>query len=252
MLSHPAVLLIAGAIYTLNFFADKIPWVDTLWDSIHVFVRPLGAAALAVAATADTDPVFKAVIILACGAVALGSHSAKAGTRLVANQSPEPFSNIALSFVDDAVAFAGAWLAITHPLITLVLVIAAMAILVWFLPRLFRLVRFSVLALRGWVLRLVSSEHRPSRPPLEWSRHRPSVEPGKEPLTIRCASGKGLPLGRWRVGYICVGDDVLRFMARVRWRLRVHDLSLPHVKDVEVRKRLLSDTLIVRLDDREV
>lgn len=101
VLEHPTILCIAGALYAIEFCADKIPWVDTAWDAIHTLIRPIGAAALAVAAMGDAHPAFEVVAGLLAGGMAFSSHTAKAGTRLAANTSPEPFTNIALSLVED-------------------------------------------------------------------------------------------------------------------------------------------------------
>ena len=98
VLGNPVVLAVAGVMYVVEFFADKVAWVDTAWDAVHTVIRPLGAAALAVAAIGEAHPAFEAVAALLAGGMALGAHTAKAGTRLAANASPEPFSNIAPTF----------------------------------------------------------------------------------------------------------------------------------------------------------
>ena len=96
VLGHPTIITIAAVLYAIEFFADKIPWVDTAWDAIHTLIRPIGAAALAVAAMGDAHPAFEVVAALLAGSMAFSSHAAKAGTRLAANTSPEPFTNIAI------------------------------------------------------------------------------------------------------------------------------------------------------------
>src|ERR1700733_903904 len=113
ILAHPAVLIAAGLAYFVEFFADKIPWVDTLWDCFHTFIRPIGAAILAATVLGSVDPVLKLTLILLCGGVAFASHSSKAAVRLVVNHSPEPFTNIGMSLVEDALAPLGVWLSVT-------------------------------------------------------------------------------------------------------------------------------------------
>jgi Domain of unknown function (DUF4126) len=132
MVSHPAILVIAGVLFLVEFVADKIPWVDSLWDVLHTVVRPLAAAVLAVAGFAEMDPVWRLGAGLLAGGVALTSHGAKASTRAAANASPEPVSNWILSLGEDAVAISLTWLALTHPVATaaVVLVLLVMAILV--------------------------------------------------------------------------------------------------------------------------
>ena len=141
VLATTPVLIIAGTAYAAEFVADKVPWFDSLWDTVHTVIRPLGAAVLVATALGDVDPVVKVGAILLSGAIALTSHSAKAGTRLLANHSPEPFSNIGLSVGEDALVVGGVWTAIRHPILTLVLVILLLAIIVWTLPKLIRLFR---------------------------------------------------------------------------------------------------------------
>ena len=97
ILGHPAVLIVSGVLYFMEFFADKVPWLDSAWDAIHTAIRPLGGAFLAVETLGQPDPVFDVIVALLAGGVTLTTHAAKAGTRLVANGSPEPFSNVALS-----------------------------------------------------------------------------------------------------------------------------------------------------------
>lgn len=148
LLGETPVLAIAGLMYTAEFFADKVPWIDTAWDTAHTFFRPLGAALLGAVAIGDVDPVAKVVAGLVCGSVALSSHSAKAGTRLVVNHSPEPFSNIGLSFAEDGVVAGGVWLALVHPVVALVLVLISLAVIAWMIPKLFRLFRRQALRVR--------------------------------------------------------------------------------------------------------
>jgi hypothetical protein len=131
-----AILLYAG-----EFLADKIPWVDTAWDAVHTFVRPIGGAAVAVATLGDASPAAKVVVGLIGGTVAAGSHITKAGTRVVANTSPEPFSNWILSLLEDGFVIGLGMLALKYPLAALVisvLVIVAIAVVGATLIRAFR------------------------------------------------------------------------------------------------------------------
>lgn len=143
VLASAPILIIASVVYSAEFLADKIPWFDSVWDAIHTFIRPLGAAILGAVAIGSVDPALKLGAFLLCGTVALSSHSAKAGTRLVANHSPEPFTNIGLSLGEDAVVVGGIWLALTHPIVALCIVIVLVALIIWLVPRIIRLVRAS-------------------------------------------------------------------------------------------------------------
>ncbi|HEX6064263.1 MAG TPA: DUF4126 domain-containing protein [Longimicrobiales bacterium] len=141
VLASTPILFIAGAVYLVEFLADKIPWVDSAWDLVHTVIRPLGAAILGVTAIGAVDPVVQIGAFLLCGTIALSSHSAKAGTRLAANHSPEPISNIGLSLGEDALVFTGTWLVFNHPLVAAIIVLVLVLLILWLIPKLFRLFR---------------------------------------------------------------------------------------------------------------
>ena len=122
LLGHPVVIFGAAVLFFIEFFADKVPYVDTLWDGIHTFVRPAVAAALSFGVFSGMPDAWKVVAALIGGSVALTSHGAKASTRLAANASPEPFSNWILSTIEDALAVGLTTLAMAHPAITAVVV----------------------------------------------------------------------------------------------------------------------------------
>ena len=139
------VIAAAAVLYIVEFVADKIPFIDTLWDGIHTVIRPAAGALLAYGAVGNVDPQWRVVAALIGGSVAFTSHTAKASTRAAVNVSPEPFSNWALSLAEDGLSFLLVWLTGSHPLIALAIVsmlgIAAVYI-VWkfsrFVRRVFR------------------------------------------------------------------------------------------------------------------
>ena len=139
VLSHPWVLGIALALYAIEFLADKIPYVDTVWDAVHTLIRPPAAALLAYSATLDAPPEWRWGAALLAGGVALTSHGTKASTRAAVNTTPEPFSNWLLSLGEDALAVWLTWMATVHPAATIVIV-AILIMLAGFL--LFHLFRF--------------------------------------------------------------------------------------------------------------
>ena len=196
VLGHPVVLAVAGVLYLVEFFADKVPWIDTAWDSVHTFIRPVGAAALAVAAMGDAHPVFEIVGVLLAGGMALGAHTAKAGTRLAANTSPEPFSNIGLSLAEDAVVIGGLGLLAWNPLVALLAAVLSIAVVVWFLPKIVRGAR-----VRLWFawkkLKSPPEGEKPAEPlgemPERWEELLRRMTPGKSAVewTLPCVSGKG-------------------------------------------------------------
>jgi hypothetical protein len=134
------VLGIALALYVIEFFADKIPYVDTVWDAIHTFIRPPAAALLAYAAGGAASE-WKWGAALLAGGVALTSHGTKTSARAAVNTSPEPFSNWALSFGEDLLAVWLTWLATAHPVATTIIVVALVALSVFLLYHLFRFAR---------------------------------------------------------------------------------------------------------------
>lgn len=141
MLSHPWVLGVALALYLIEFFADKIPYLDTIWDAIHTFIRPPAAALLAYAAAGGAAAEWKWGAALLAGGVALTSHGTKASARAAVNTSPEPFSNWALSFGEDLLAVWLTWMAAVHPVATTIIVVALVGLSVFLLYHLFRFAR---------------------------------------------------------------------------------------------------------------
>jgi hypothetical protein len=196
VLAHPVVLAIAGVMYLMEFFADKVPWVDTAWDAVHTVIRPVGAAALAVAAMGEAHPVFEVVAALLAGGMALGAHTAKAGTRLAANTSPEPFSNIGLSFAEDALVVGGLGVLAWNPLVALLAAILSIATVAWFFPRIVR-----GTGTRLWFawkkLKSPPEEEKPSGPleelPRRWEELLQRTAPGKSAVewALPCVTGKG-------------------------------------------------------------
>jgi hypothetical protein len=140
-LSHPGVLGIAVVLYVLEFFADKIPYIDTAWDVIHTFIRPPAAAFLAFSAAGAAPAEWRWGAALLAGGVALTSHGTKASARAAVNTTPEPFSNWILSFGEDALAVWLTWMATVHPVATTVVVVALLALSAYLLFHLFRFAR---------------------------------------------------------------------------------------------------------------
>lgn len=141
VLAHSWVLGIAAALYVIEFIADKIPYVDTIWDAVHTLIRPPAAALLAYGAAGAAPPEWRWGAALLAGGVALTSHSTKASARAAVNTSPEPFSNWTLSFGEDVLAVWLTWMASAHPTATIVLVVLLTALAAYLLFRLFRFLR---------------------------------------------------------------------------------------------------------------
>ena len=138
MLAHPWVIGAAGCMYIVEFFADKVPGVDTAWDTLHTLIRIPAGAILAAAAAGQADPVLTVAAGLAGGTVSASSHALKAGTRAVVNLSPEPVSNWALSLGEDVIVLGGLWAALNHPWLFLILFGCFLGLTIWAIPRIWR------------------------------------------------------------------------------------------------------------------
>ncbi|HWS89548.1 MAG TPA: DUF4126 family protein [Pyrinomonadaceae bacterium] len=145
------IIGVAVGLYCVEFFADKIPYVDTVWDAVHTFIRVPAGAVLAYAATADLNPTVYVLALLLGGTVALSSHGTKATVRATANLSPEPVSNWILSVVEDLVAVGGVVLSVVAPVVALFLVAAFLVLFVWMLPKVLRRIRRMVAAARDFI-----------------------------------------------------------------------------------------------------
>jgi hypothetical protein len=126
---NPLVIGVAVTMYLIEFVADKVPWLDSVWDAIHTVVRPLGGALVAVAALGDASPALQTLAALLGGSVAMTTHLTKAGTRAAANTSPEPFSNWTLSFGEDVLAVSLSYGALQHPRLALALAIGLLLVI---------------------------------------------------------------------------------------------------------------------------
>ena len=136
VLSNPLVLAAASLMYCIEFFADKIPGLDTLWDAIHTFIRIPAAAVLSASAIGDVSPALTLAAGLVGGSLATASHATKAGSRIMINTSPEPVSNWTVSLGEDIAVFAGLWAALTHPVVFLVLLVIVILAMASLLPKL--------------------------------------------------------------------------------------------------------------------
>lgn len=131
VLGSTPVLAVSGTLAAAELISDKVPWFDSIWDSFHTFIRPIGATALAITATSGMDAGIRSALVLIAGGVALTSHTAKTATRVAVNQSPEPVSNWVLSFAEDMFIPLGVWLTVHYPLVILTVVVVFLAVFFW-------------------------------------------------------------------------------------------------------------------------
>jgi len=283
VLASPYVLIVAGVIYLVEFFADKIPWVDSIWDGVHTFIRPLGAAVIGATAIGAVEPQ-TAVIAALCAGVSLSGHSVKAGTRLLANHSPEPFSNIGLSLAEDVLVVAGSWLALAHPAIMVAVVVIFLIAFAWFAPKAFRLVRVEYLATLALLKKFyllakqymfgqrprlaavgteftvpvdvvggagVAIDHNDDVPEHILNRLDKKTGSRGSRFIIRCTAGKGVNRLRHSVGHLQISDDNLIFVTKRMFRLRDHRIDRSTIEDIQFKKGLLFDRLTIRTGGKQ-
>ena len=143
------VIGVASTLFVVEFFADKIPYLDSTWDVIHTFIRIPAGAVLAAAAFGDFDKRVQLIALLVGGGLALSAHGTKATARAAVNLSPEPFSNVVVSLIEDVVAVVSIVLAFLLPVVLIILIIAFVAVSIFLLPKMFRMFRNGYRKLRG-------------------------------------------------------------------------------------------------------
>jgi len=253
ILTHPLILTVAATIFLVEFFADKIPWVDSLWDSVHTFIRPLGAALIGATAIGEVDPLVKTAVALLCGGVALSSHSVKAGTRVLVNHSPEPFSNIGLSLVEDAFVVGGTWLSLAHPVLMFAVVAVFLVLFIFISPKIFRLLRLEINGFFGLLEKFFSPPAAATDSPLVealpekyhryWAK---KVLPAHPQGRVACFAGKGVKGLRYSMGYFCLAEHEAFFLTRRSFRFRIHPIDLKAVTAPYFKSKLLFDQVILQ------
>jgi len=155
IVANPMVMGAAGLMYCIEFFADKTPGVDTGWDAIHTFVRIPAGAMLAAGAIGDLNPAVELTAAVLGGSLAAGSHATKAGSRVLINTSPEPFSNWIASVSEDAIVITGVWASINHPILFLIALAGFVLLMIWLLPRIW----VGVKKIFGFIINLFRKEN---------------------------------------------------------------------------------------------
>jgi uncharacterized membrane protein len=263
ILGHPAVLIISGVMYFVEFFADKVPWLDSAWDAVHTAIRPLGGAFLAIETLGHPDPVFDVVIGLLAGAVTLTTHGAKAGTRLLVNGSPEPFSNVAVSLTEDVGVGAGLGVMVYsykhNPYLALIVFSAIILTLLYLLPKILRFARIKIWLL--WKkLSSPANDARAANPgrelPADADILLGRLNPSQLPVAwaTRCLTGSskgGLPSNFTGFLVALEGESArLHFVGRRGWRSLGKTLELEGWKAAH-ESRFLSEDLTLYHPVRE-
>ncbi len=141
VLTHPMVIAAAGVMYFIEFFADKVPGVDTGWDTLHTFIRIPAGVALAAGAVGDVNPAVAVAAGILGGTVTAGTHATKAGSRMLINLSPEPVTNWTASVAEDIAVIAGVWAALTYPWVFIAAFVLFVLAMIWFLPKLWSAIK---------------------------------------------------------------------------------------------------------------
>ncbi len=204
VLGNPWIISIAGVLYFLEFFADKIPWVDSIWDAVHTVIRPIGGALLAIQVLGHPSPAFTVIVALLAGGTSLIAHTAKAATRLASNASPEPFSNIGLSLGEDAAVLGGLALVHFNPLLALIVFAIGISAFLYFAPKILHAMKAKIWL--AWRKLNGPADHNvPVHLPVTLPARlasifdRENVLPETISWTARCISGRGrrIPANRF-------------------------------------------------------
>lgn len=151
VVQSPLVIMAAGVMYVIEFIADKVPGVDTGWDTLHTFIRIPAGAMLAAGAVGDVTPALEIAAGLMGGTLAGASHLTKASTRALINTSPEPVSNWTASISEDLLVLGGLWTMFNHPILFLCMMVLFIALVIWLLPRLWRLIKRIFVKIGQWL-----------------------------------------------------------------------------------------------------
>lgn len=272
------VIGFAAVASLIEFFSDKVPWLDSAWDSVHTFIRPIGAAFLTLAAFDSVDPGLRFLLILITGGAALTSHSAKAATRLAVNHSPEPFSNVALSLAGDVAVPVGVWAVMEYPLV--VGTAAALFVLAMLLiaPKIYRVLRVEAIAIGSLVRSWFDAEDS-KVPEISIAPGALAEDPGRlatmlasiaaplpdkysvriserfgftTPFALYGVLRRGASRGRNRVGYLCLLEDRFVFVAKTLLGWREQEFSHSDLEEIRFERGLLVDDLRMTVGGKEV
>ncbi len=229
-LSDPWVIGIAGTFYLLEFFADKIPFVNTVWDGFHTFIRPTGAALLALGAAEQLGPAAQVIAMLIGGSVALGTHSTKAGFRLLANTAPEPATQSVISVAEDVGVVGLLALVYTYPIPALVVLVVLLALMAYITPLIYRTLRFLVGSVAGIVFGWAesASDNPADRP--DWVQAELEDGPTWRVYKGYARSVNGAPA--LSIGFLAVSDLDTYFVRKGWFGVKTSRLGSP-ISEVE-------------------
>jgi hypothetical protein len=252
VLGHPWIIAIAGILYVLQFFADKVPWLDSAWDTVHTIIRPIGGALLALQVLGRHSPTMDVLIVLLAGTTSLVTHTAKASTRLVANSSPEPASNIGLSVAEDLAVFGGLALIHYNPVLAISVFALAIFAFLYFAPKIFRSMKAKIwLALNK--LNAAPDVHHAATLPIALPRRLAPIFAKQNLLgetiawAVPCISGRGRRIPANLFGALVATNEEphkVVFVGRRNWKSFCQTIDLEN-SAVAREPQFLSENLVI-------
>ena len=252
VLGQPWIIIIAGILYLLEFFADKVPWLDSAWDAVHTIIRPIGGALIAIQVLGHHSPIVDVVVLLLGGSTSLITHTAKASTRLAANSSPEPASNIGLSVIEDVAVFGGLVLVHYNPILAISIFALAIAAFLYFAPKVFRSMKAKIwLALNK--LNAAADIHRAATLPIALPSRLAPIFSKQNLLSetiawaVPCLSGRGRRIPANLFGALVATNEEphkIVFVGRRNWKPFCQTIDLEGLT-VAREPQFLSENLVI-------
>ena len=252
VLGQPWIIAIAGVLYLLEFLADKVPWLDSAWDTVHTIIRPIGGALLAIQVLGHHSPVIDVLVILLGGSASLVTHTAKASTRLAANSSPEPASNIGLSVAEDVFVFGGLALIHYNPVLAVGVFILAIGAFLYFAPKVLRSMKAKIwLAMNK--LNAAADVHRAASLPIALPSRLAPIFTKQNLLSetiawaVPCLSGRGRKIPANLFGALVATNEEphkIVFVGRKNWKPFCQTIDLEGTS-VSREPQFLSENLVI-------
>lgn len=252
VLGQPWIIIIAGILYLLEFCADKVPWLDSAWDTVHTIIRPIGGALLAIQVLGHHSPVVDVLVLLLGGSTSLVTHTAKASTRLAANSSPEPASNIGLSVIEDVAVFGGLVLVHYNPILAISIFALAIAAFLYFAPKVFRSMKAKI-----WLtlnkLNAAADIHRAATLPIALPSRLAPIFSKQNLLSetiawaVPCLSGRGRRIPANLFGALVATNEEphkIVFVGRRNWKPFYQTIDLENAT-VAREPQFLSENLVI-------
>ena len=243
-LSNPWILGIAGGLYAAEFLVDKFPFAATLWDAVHTLIRPLGGALIALAAAHEMSPLGQAAALLVGGSVALGTHSTKAGFRMLANTAPEPVTHSLISVAEDVGVFGLAVLALTYPWLALGVMVACVAIFAYLAPTIWRVLRFVFSCTWGWLAALLGSLPQQEREAPQWLKDQlvKGRFPAEDVRIYRAFSRTNAGGPRYGIGFLVLAGEGVLFAREGMFRNTLQQLGAS--ESLSIAEGAVCDTVV--------